>query len=180
MAPPPRSRFRVPSLKLKSVFSPRRVMVRSLKVSSARDSIPVRTAVPLLMRSFRLALRGAAWTGSSFTSLMMRVSSASVSTSAGMSRARQSRPRMNEPRRIHFIRALGQNEFFMAAAAGLELHVQRQEPTEVCDLVVKDLVIGLVSRQAADGARRHPVGDVEVRARGKDFADIHPIGQLIG
>lgn len=40
IAPPPRSRLRVPSLKLKIVFAPSRARVASVNVSSARDSLP--------------------------------------------------------------------------------------------------------------------------------------------
>ena len=45
MAPLAKSKARAPSLKLKMVFAPRRVMVALVKVSSPRDSLPV------LMRS---------------------------------------------------------------------------------------------------------------------------------
>jgi hypothetical protein len=51
---------RVPGLKLKTVFDPRRVMVRSVKVSSVRESVPVRTAVPNFTSSLTTAGRGAA------------------------------------------------------------------------------------------------------------------------
>src|SRR5260370_8124695 len=47
------------SLKLKMVFSPSRVTVRSEKVNSARDSVPVRTAVPTQTFSFTPAGRAA-------------------------------------------------------------------------------------------------------------------------
>src|SRR6266446_43049 len=59
---------RARSLKLKIVFSPSRVTVRSEKVNSARDSVPVRTAVPRPTFSFTAAGRGAAFEGSSRTS----------------------------------------------------------------------------------------------------------------
>ena len=66
----PRSRFRsrVPSFKLKIVFSPRRVMVRSVKVNSARDCVPVRTAVPWLTLSFIAAGCGGAFVANKRTS----------------------------------------------------------------------------------------------------------------
>ena len=73
MAPPPEffgtrnrieplSRFAVrpASLKLKIVLAPRRVMVRSAKVSSDRDSSPVRTAVSSATLSLMSASRGSA------------------------------------------------------------------------------------------------------------------------
>src|ERR1700726_4637288 len=59
---------RAASLKLKIVFWPSRVTVRSAKVNSARDSVPVRTAVPRPTFSFTAAGRGAAFKGSSRTS----------------------------------------------------------------------------------------------------------------
>src|SRR4029077_18413012 len=43
-----------------TVFSPNRVMVRSAKVNSARDSPPVLTEFPSFSLSFTLAGRGAA------------------------------------------------------------------------------------------------------------------------
>jgi hypothetical protein len=71
MAPLPKFSSRVPSLKLKIVFAPRRVMVASVKVSSARDSMPVRTAVPCCTSSLTAAGLGAAWPESNLTSLMI-------------------------------------------------------------------------------------------------------------
>ncbi len=82
IAPPPRSRLRVPSLKLKIVFAPRRASVASVKVSSARDSSPVRTAVPSRTGSLTLAGRGAAWAGRSFTSLTTWLTRASFNCAA--------------------------------------------------------------------------------------------------
>src|SRR6266404_6872551 len=82
MAPLPRFSSRVPSLKLKIVFAPRRVMVRSVKVSSARDSTPVRTAVPCGTSSLTAAARGAARPESNFTSLMIWVTRALFSSAA--------------------------------------------------------------------------------------------------
>jgi len=70
MAPPPSSRLRVPLSKLKIVFAPSRARVRSVNVSSARDSIPVRTAVPLRTSSLTAAGRGAACAGRSSTFLI--------------------------------------------------------------------------------------------------------------
>ena len=58
-APLPRFKVRVPSLKLKIVFAPRRVMVRSAKVNSLRDCVPVRTAEPVRTSSLTTAGRGA-------------------------------------------------------------------------------------------------------------------------
>ncbi len=76
IAPPPRVSSRPASLKLNTVLAPRRVMVRSINVSSARESVPVRTAVPLPMASLTLAGRGAACAGSNCTSLMTCVTRA--------------------------------------------------------------------------------------------------------
>jgi hypothetical protein len=58
-------------LKLKIVFEPRRVIVRSGKVSSERDSPPVRTPVSSATLSFTAAGRAAASDGRSFTSRMI-------------------------------------------------------------------------------------------------------------
>src|SRR5438552_15480921 len=54
-APLVRSSSRDPCLKLKTVFAPSRVIVRSVKVSSARDSTPVRTPIPWMTLSFTAA-----------------------------------------------------------------------------------------------------------------------------
>ena len=70
-APPPRLIWRAPSLKLKIVFAPRRVIVKSRKVSSERESAPVRTAVPASTLSFTTAARAAACPGSNLTSLII-------------------------------------------------------------------------------------------------------------
>jgi hypothetical protein len=64
-------------LKLKIVLAPRRVIVRSEKVSSDLDSSPVRTPVSSETLSFTIASRGSAWEGRSFTSRMIWVTSAS-------------------------------------------------------------------------------------------------------
>ena len=53
------STLRPPRLKLKMLFAPTRVIVRSAKVNSARESVPVRTAVPSVTLSFHEAGRGA-------------------------------------------------------------------------------------------------------------------------
>ena len=58
-------------LKLKIVFEPRRVIVRSGKVSSERESPPVFTPVSSETLSFTAAGRSAASDGSSFTSRMI-------------------------------------------------------------------------------------------------------------
>ncbi len=58
-APLVRSSSRAPCLKLKIVFAPSRVNVRSVKVSSARDSAPVRTPIPWVTLAFTTAGRGA-------------------------------------------------------------------------------------------------------------------------
>src|SRR5258708_16931455 len=66
--PLPRSMVRAPSPTLKIVFSPRRVIVLSLKVSSLRDWSPVFTAVHCRTLSFTTAGRADAFDGSSLTS----------------------------------------------------------------------------------------------------------------
>src|ERR1041385_161173 len=77
IAPFPRSTVREPSLKLKIVFAPKRAIVRSPKVSSARESAPVRTAVFPRTVSLVVAGRGAAsgdWIFTSFTICVTRAS----------------------------------------------------------------------------------------------------------
>src|SRR5262249_46758771 len=74
--------LRGPSPTLKIVFSPRRVMVLSLKVSSLRDWTPVCTAVPWRTSSFTAAGRADAFDGSTRTSWMTWVTLASFSSSA--------------------------------------------------------------------------------------------------
>jgi hypothetical protein len=69
-------------LKLKIVFEPRRVMVRSAKVSSERESPPVRTPVSSRTVSFTTAGRAAASEGRSFTSRIIWVTRASFFESA--------------------------------------------------------------------------------------------------
>src|SRR5438874_10588310 len=68
MAPSIRFISRVPGLKLKLVLAPRRVMVRSLKVNSLRDCVPVLTGVPWRIRSLSATGRGAAFSSTTLTS----------------------------------------------------------------------------------------------------------------
>ena len=77
MAPPPSSRLRVPSLKLKIVFAPSRARVWSVKVSSARDSTPVRTAVPSRTSSLTAPAGARLAQGTSLTSLITWLTRAS-------------------------------------------------------------------------------------------------------
>jgi hypothetical protein len=58
-------------LKVKIVFAPSRVIVRSWNVSSERESPPVRTPVSSLTWSFRAAARGSALAGKRLTSRMI-------------------------------------------------------------------------------------------------------------
>ena len=82
IAPSIRFISRVPSLKLKIVLAPRRVMVRSAKVNSLRDCVPVRTALPRRTRSLTAAGRGAACSSSSLTSFTTWVTRASCNCAA--------------------------------------------------------------------------------------------------
>jgi hypothetical protein len=82
MTPFCRSRFRVPSLKLKMVWAPRRARVASVNVSSARDSTPVRTAVPSRTSSLMTAGRAVPAFGRSFTSRTIWVTRASFNRAA--------------------------------------------------------------------------------------------------
>ena len=78
IAPLLRLRLRVPSVKLNIVSAPSRVIVRSVNVSSVRESGPVRTAVSSLTSSATTAGRGAARPDRSFTSLITCVTRASL------------------------------------------------------------------------------------------------------
>src|SRR6266487_2171215 len=80
--PLPISMLRGLSPTLKVLFSPRRVIVLSLNVSSLRDWAPVCTAVPWRTSSFTVAGCGDAFDGSSLTSWMTWVTFASLSSSA--------------------------------------------------------------------------------------------------
>jgi hypothetical protein len=91
------------SLKLKIVLAPRRVMVRSAKVSSDRDSSPVRTPVSSETLSLMSASRGSDSVGRSFTSRMIWVTCASfgvaanaVETDSAAAMTRYERPRILE------------------------------------------------------------------------------------
>jgi hypothetical protein len=72
-----KSTLRPALLKLKDVFAPRRVIVSSRKVSSDRESSPVRTPVPSFTLSFTTADFAADLEGRSLTSRMTRVTRAS-------------------------------------------------------------------------------------------------------
>jgi hypothetical protein len=74
-------------LKLKIVLAPRRVMVRSPKVSSDRDSSPVRTPVSSDTLSLISASRGSAWDGRIFTSRMIWVTCASFDSAPSAAEA---------------------------------------------------------------------------------------------
>jgi hypothetical protein len=75
------------SLKLKIVLAPSRVMVRSAKVNSDRDSSPVRTPVSSATLSLMSASRGSASDGRSFTSRMICVTCASFGVAANTAEA---------------------------------------------------------------------------------------------
>jgi hypothetical protein len=88
-------------LKVKIVFAPSRVIVRSGNVSSERESPPVRTPVSSLTWSFKAAARGSALAGKRLTSRMIWVTRASVDGApvrAGTSRT-MARPAI-EPTKI--------------------------------------------------------------------------------
>src|SRR6266516_3132005 len=63
----PLAKSKDPSPKLRTLFAPSRANVRSVKVTSARESLPVRTAVPAWTLSFIEAGRGAACGASNCT-----------------------------------------------------------------------------------------------------------------
>ena len=100
----PASRFTVrPALlKLKIVFAPSRVIVRSAKVSSERESPPVRTPVSSVTLSSTRASRESAFDGSNFTSRMIWVTRASfaVSAEAPIARMQPRLPNRNWPTRF--------------------------------------------------------------------------------
>src|SRR6266705_2764139 len=68
--------MRAAAPKLKTVFAPSRVSVWSIKVSSARESVPVRTAVPSRTASFTAAGRAVVCAASSRTSWITSVTRA--------------------------------------------------------------------------------------------------------
>lgn len=85
---------RPPPVKLKIVFEPSRVMVRSGNVNSERDSPPVRTPVSSETLSFTAAGRAAAWEGRSLTSRTIWVTRASfaAAVAVGLGTRRNTRP----------------------------------------------------------------------------------------
>ena len=88
-------------LKLKIVFAPSRVIVRSGKVNSDRESPPVRTPVSSETLSFKLASRAAASAGSSFTSRMIWVTRASLGSAAiAVGYGKMNAAQVREPARI--------------------------------------------------------------------------------
>ena len=107
--------MRVPSLKLKIVFAPKRVRVRSVNVSSVRESAPVRTAVPLRMLSFTTAGRGAACPGSSLTSFTTWVTRASFNCAALAEAATAIRQVKADATATNLVRPVLLNGFFVIA-----------------------------------------------------------------
>ena len=104
---------RVPSLKLKIVFAPRRVMVRSVKVNSLRDSVPVRTAVPGRTGSLTVAGRGAACSASSLTSFTTWVTRASFNCAALAEVATAAKQVKADETAMNRVCAVPPNSFFM-------------------------------------------------------------------
>src|SRR4029077_7102828 len=82
IAPLPRSYVRMAPPKLKTVFAPSRVSVWSRNVSSARESVPVRTAVPSRTVSFTVAGRAAVCPASKRTSWITSVTRACFCSAA--------------------------------------------------------------------------------------------------
>ena len=82
--PPPNSTLRPARLKLKIEFAPKRVIVKSTKVSSERDSSPVRTPVPSLTLSSIAAGRAVDLDGRSLTSRIIRVTRACEESDAAV------------------------------------------------------------------------------------------------
>src|SRR5437773_9756387 len=86
-----RSTSRAPALRLKIVFAPSRVIVRSVNVSSARDSFPVRTALCNVILSFTTAGRGAPCASNNRTSSIIwgtRASCNGAATANGVAAAK--------------------------------------------------------------------------------------------
>jgi hypothetical protein len=91
--PLPNSMLRPAPVKLKTVFAPRRVMVRSRKVSSDRDSSPVRTPLPSRTLSFMTAGLAADLDERSLTSRIIQVTRPSFFVASG---AALTRPLMSK------------------------------------------------------------------------------------
>ncbi len=94
-------------------------MVRSVKVSSLRDSVPVRTAVPLRTGSFTAAGRGAACCGSSFTSFTIWVTCASFSSAACIEIANKMRQEKIDVVMVNFEGMIFPTRFFIYSVRGL-------------------------------------------------------------
>ena len=88
-------------------------MVRSVKVNSLRDCVPVRTAVPARIESLTAAGRGAACPGSSLTSFTTWVTRASFNCAAFAEVATAIRQVKADATAMNLVRAVPPNSFFM-------------------------------------------------------------------
>src|SRR2546423_7650361 len=147
IAPLFRSTVRLPSLKRKIVFAPRRAMVRSPKVNSARDSTPVRTAVSPRTVSLSVAGRGAACAGRIFTSFTTCVTRASFITAPVPCPFTDAMPAANQ-----LITATAKNKcLFMA----LEFEGQRKHAADVCHIVIEHALVRPAPGERRGRARRN-------------------------
>ena len=88
-------------------------MVRSAKVNSLRDSVPVRTAVPGRTGSLTVAGRGAVCPASSLTSFTTWVTRASFNSVAPTEVATAVRQLKADATAMNLVRAVPPNSFFM-------------------------------------------------------------------
>src|SRR5205823_439677 len=115
-APSRRSSSRACWLKLKIVLAPSRAIVRSAKVNSVRESVPVRTAVPMLTSSFTDAGRAAACWESNRTSLIIWVTRADDNSAAVVAEGtvgRQTKTKIKK--RLQEVAALVRRDFIFLA-----------------------------------------------------------------
>src|SRR5216110_1085252 len=168
IAPLPRSTVRVPWLKLKIVSAPRRAMVRSPKVNSARDSAPVRTAVSPRTVSLRVAGRGAAWAGRIFTSFTTWVTRASFITPCPFDDTMLAANQLKAaPANI--------NRLFIE----LEFEGQRKRAADVRHVVIENALVRLAPGERRGRARRNVFVEAIVRGQRKHLAHIGAIDRPI-
>src|SRR6266567_1581271 len=120
-----RSTSRAPALRLKIVFAPSRVIVRSVNVSSARDSFPVRTALCNVTLSFTTAGRGAPCASNNRTSSIICETRASCNGAATANGAATKNQGIHQRAIDLSVKVLGRNLFISTsycdarAASGL-------------------------------------------------------------
>src|SRR5262249_33211202 len=127
-----RSTSRVLALRLKIVFAPSRVIVRSLKVSSARDSFPVRRALSNVSLSFTTAGRGAPCASNNRTSWITWETRASSNGAAVANRVALTESKITQQAAIDLLPGLLSKNIFIfisycdaGTASGLSFGARR-------------------------------------------------------